>query len=204
MPSDFTIGEEDCLALCIDNPKTKRSGGRVQHVVIRDADTVKWVSWLVAHLQVHEPLFTISGPVLRRRFAEICAAAGLEEFGFTPAGLRAGGATYLYMAGVAIDRLRFVGRWRVLSSLEHYIQEATAVQCLQKLPPGAKAIANTIAGVWPCLAQPPFFERSTCTAGLDVSGAASRAHSHHGASRRACKVPPARRALSVPRALALR
>jgi len=161
LPADFAVGMENCLAICIENPKTRASGGRVQHVLVSDPAAVQWISWLVAGLKDQDPLFTITGPVLRRRFAELCKFGHFEGFKLTPASLRAGGATHLYIAGVPIDRLRFMGRWRVLSSLEHYVQEAAAVMCLQKLPQGARNIAALVSDFWAIFAFPPHVGRQT-------------------------------------------
>ena len=155
----MVLGEEGCLAVCIENPKTKRVGGRIQHVVIRDLSTISWVQWLVGDLPDDVPLFTLSGPVLRRRFQDLVSATGMEGLKFTPAGLRASGATYLYVGGISVNRLRLVGRWRVVSSLEHYVQEAAAVQLLQRLPPVARSAAALVSAFWQYLAFPPHISR---------------------------------------------
>ncbi len=149
------LGGEDCLAVCIENPKTRRVGGRIQHVVIKDLSTIAWAQWLVGDLPDDAPLFTMSGPVLRRRFQELVVAGGSENLKFTPAGLRAGGATFLYVGGISVNRLRLVGRWRVVSSLEHYVQEAAAVQLLQRLPPSARNTAALVSSFWEYVAFPP-------------------------------------------------
>ncbi len=106
LPSDLILADENYLAVCIERPKSRATGGRIQHVVVRDAAVVLWVAWLVEGLHDDDPLFSFSGAVLRRRFQEVCEACSFGDFRFTPAGLRAGGPpSCSYAAGVPIDRL---------------------------------------------------------------------------------------------------
>ena len=45
---------------------------------------------------------------------------------WTPSSLRAGGTTHFYRSGAHLEWIRLRGRWRVSTSLEHYVQEAVA------------------------------------------------------------------------------
>ena len=55
--------------------------------------------------------------------------------GVTLASLRGGGATYLYLQGVALDTIRWKGRWQAPRTLEVYIQECAALTMLRGLSP---------------------------------------------------------------------
>ena len=161
LPTDRVVGEEGCLAVCLECPKTRRSAGRVQHVVVRAPEIVGWVDWLVAGLPDEAPLFTLSGSQLRRRFRRLCGLVGIEGLRFSLASLRAGGATHLYMEGLGIDRLRFIGRWTNVGTLERYVQEAAAMQCLQRLPAQARTIVSEVRHVWPLLSPRPWHAASS-------------------------------------------
>ena len=62
-------------------------------------------------------------------------ALDLSSSGFTPGGLRAGGTTYLFISGIDVTRIRMMGRWKVMETLDHYVQEATASLALIRLQP---------------------------------------------------------------------
>ena len=57
---------------------------------------------------------------------------------WSPAGLRAGGATFAYRLGMTIDQLRIRGRWTSVAALEHYIQEAAAFAVRSQLTESTK------------------------------------------------------------------
>ena len=52
---------------------------------------------------------------------------------FTPASLRAGGATFLFDEEEDVARPRLIGRWSNIQSLEHYVQTGKSQQTLQSL-----------------------------------------------------------------------
>lgn len=70
---------------------------------------------------------------------------------FTPASLRPGGATHYYGQGISIGTLRFMGRWIVEKSLEHYIQLAMATKIVNQLSPQSVERLIRIGPL--CLAQ---------------------------------------------------
>ena len=86
---------------------------------------------------------------------ELLADLGLESVGFLPAGLRAGAATHHFLGGTEIARLRFLGRWRNLQTLEHYIQEAVAAAAVSRIPKGAQERLSEILSQKSLFAQPP-------------------------------------------------
>ena len=75
---------------------------------------------------------------MQRRFAELLAEAllelGLDGCGLTPASLRAGGATEMYVRTRDTGLVQFAGRWRSPQSLLHYIQGAMATMVLYRIP----------------------------------------------------------------------
>ena len=121
--------------IALEAPKTRNMGGRIQHVLI----TCPWVTFFLASVRnLLQPspegrLFPYSYGTLLRRWKQVLLALGLPLL-WTPAGLRAGGATWLYRSGTPIDYIRLRGRWRAPSSLERYVQEAAAFAVMQQLP----------------------------------------------------------------------
>ena len=75
----------------------------------------------------------------------------VETLKFSPASLRPGGATLYYNQNVPISTLRFMGRWTVEKSLEHYIQLAMATQIMNKLD--SRPIARLKKVGYLCIAQ---------------------------------------------------
>ena len=70
-------------------------------------------------------LFPLSEATFGKRFDQILTALGIQG-AFTPAGLRAGGATEEWLRFRDFSTLRLRGRWMVPRTLEHYVQEAVA------------------------------------------------------------------------------
>ena len=71
---------------------------------------------------------------LEKFFKETLVRFGLRPNQFTPAGLRAGGTTHAYLCGSNVEQLMWRGRWEALTSLRHYLQEATATLAIGQLP----------------------------------------------------------------------
>ena len=60
---------------------------------------------------------------------------------FTLGWLRSGGATHLFQRWHEdVPRLRWRGRWRVVTTLAHYIQELTAVSISTDWPAGVREV----------------------------------------------------------------
>ena len=88
-----------------------------------------------------------------RLFKQLLKELQVDCYGFVPASLRPGGATMLYGCGIPISTLRFIGRWTVEKSLEHYIQQATATQILNRL--SEKSIRRLSSVAAACLVLVP-------------------------------------------------
>jgi hypothetical protein len=88
-----------------------------------------------------------------------------------------------FLAGMDISRLRFLGRWKHLPSMEHYIQEAVALQIITQLHTHQVAGIETLSEA-ARLAQPPaapwqtFFSRSRQVRGRKWYQSLSHLHSH--------------------------
>ena len=67
----------------------------------------------------------------------------------TPASLRAGGATWLYVETDAPDKVRFRGRWMSARMLEIYIQEVAADSFYNTLPQEDREMIELFASGFP-------------------------------------------------------
>ena len=64
-----------------------------------------------------------------------CPSAAFQE---VSRNVRAGGATHDFLTHKSVSRLRLKGRWSVEKSLDHYVQEATSLLCLVRIPLGTQ------------------------------------------------------------------
>ena len=149
MPSGLTLCEQHA-AIKIVSPKNRRQFGESQFVLLCNRNTIGWLKTI--HIPHSEQLIWDRSPrVFALLMKQVMRELGVANCKFTPASLRPGGATMYYSRGISISTLRFMGRWSVERSLEHYIQQAMAAQIMNAL--STKAV-NRLKLLSPhCLAQ---------------------------------------------------
>ena len=108
-------------------PKNRRSLGSQQFATLRDSSTVRLLAWLIEGLHADHRLWPSTPTRFRTIFAEVMQNCGLGHLKASPGCLRPGGATHLFLEGVEVSRLQFLGRWVSVSSLNHYIQESMSL-----------------------------------------------------------------------------
>jgi len=118
--------EPRVAVVTLRDPKNRAAMGRFQFAMIRDTALVDWLIWITAGLGPHVRLWPGSAAKFGKTFKRIQARLGLERLGLTPGSLRPGGATKAFLEGMPIASLKYLGRWKVESSLEVYVQEAMA------------------------------------------------------------------------------
>ena len=131
MPGDFSLGQNHG-AVRIVAPKNRRHFGMEQFVMVKHPNVI---------MHLRQLLVTNSDDFLWNQkphrfsvlFKQMIAELKLSSLRLTPGSLRPGGATMYYGQGIPIYQLRFMGRWTVEKSLEHYIQQAMAAQILNRL-----------------------------------------------------------------------
>ena len=128
-------GMDFYVILAIRDPKTKAWLGRAQFSTIRHGPTGAWLRWLLVGRSPGEPLWPGSPALFRRMAKAIFVKAGLEDLHFTLGSCRPGGATFYFLKGTPVEQLQFMGRWRAVTSLKAYIQEAMSVLVWHRLPP---------------------------------------------------------------------
>ena len=153
----MTSGE--VLVICLTQPKTRRKFARRQFVTIEDKETVNWAQWFTRSLNPDDMLWPSTQAKFRSWFRKCCKRLGLPSGLFTPASLRSGGATHLFLKQIPLDRIRLLGRWTSQSSLEIYVQESLSRLVLQQLSNDCKLsirlLANQGAFLW---TAPPYVE----------------------------------------------
>lgn len=137
-PNSLTMGSSFAVVR-VARPKNSRQMGVQQYVEIRRPDAVNWLTWLKGSRPAHAALWASTPSRFRSMFKKVCCALKVDTLRLSPASLRAGGATWLVDEGVEISRVRFLGRWAHLRSLEHYIQVAKAQQIALAVAPGVAA-----------------------------------------------------------------
>lgn len=134
LPNTLTLGS--CFAVVrIARPKNARQMGVQQFVELRHEDTINWLAWLKTTSSSNRPFWKSTSNKFRYMFRQLCTSLlHISQLHLSPASLRAGGATWMMDEGYEINRIRFLGRWAHLRSLEHYIQVARAQQIALSLP----------------------------------------------------------------------
>ena len=132
LPNSLTFALP-AITISIVKPKNFRHLGTSQFTTVSQPDVCNWMVWCCSGLQPHEMLWEQSHAEFRRIFKELTAQLGIDNCKFTPASLRAGGATCLFDSHMDIGRLRLQGRWANAQSLEHYVQVGKSQQILQQM-----------------------------------------------------------------------
>ena len=70
----------------------------------------------------------------RKRFADVLAAVGLDQFDFRPYSLRRGGATHYFQLHGRFDSLLVLGRWQSAATARIYLNEGMSVLTEMTLP----------------------------------------------------------------------
>ena len=127
-------GFSSACVLAIRSPKIRRSFGRHQHVVIHGRACLEWLGWLLHGVPGPLKVWPSSLSVFRATFQAVVRRADLESLRFSPAGLRAGGATHLVGLSMDLSRVQFLGRWKAHASMSIYVQEAMSALVWVQIP----------------------------------------------------------------------
>ena len=123
--------------LYIDKPKTQHRFARHQHARIDDCAVIELLIFVYSRVSPSERLCLYSRAQFRSRWNALLAALGLpykhKEEGATPGVLRGSGVTDFYIFTEDIPRAAWRGRWKTVSTLEYYLQEAAAQMFLSYL-----------------------------------------------------------------------
>jgi len=88
---------------------------------------------------------------LRKKYLEILGVPSGAVGGYAPASLRAGGATWLYSAGMPIGEIMWLLRHEAEKTARHYIQAAGAAMANAKLSSAAQSRLARVAEALPTL-----------------------------------------------------
>lgn len=150
-PGSFTNSHSHA-SIRVAAPKNRRQFGEQQFVTLGNPSAIEWLRLLCCESS-EEKLWPSKPHRFVRLFKQLLKELQVDCYGFVPASLRPGGATMLYGCGIPISTLRFIGRWTVEKSLEHYIQQATATQILNRL--SEKSIRRLSSVAAACLVLVP-------------------------------------------------
>ena len=148
------------VVVVIRHPKTRSSFGRVQYAQVDDPLLAAWLTWWLSGLPPSSRLFQHPVKSFPRLLGCLLTHLGADAR-LTAASLRTGGATAYLLAGVAVYRLRFWGRWKDPRTLEHYAQETVATLVLQQMSAAATAGLQQIVDACPGGPSPPARHWST-------------------------------------------
>jgi len=115
------------------DPKTRKKGPRIQHVLIRS----KWLLDLLTLYLAGKPANSAAFPSygsLNNFVKRMLCLLGLDKMGYTLGGIRAGAASLRYLALQDICQIQRIGRWASARTLEHYLQPATAFLTMHNWP----------------------------------------------------------------------
>ena len=130
--------------LRIEAPKNRRHLSRHQFVLIEHEPCCSALAAALPALRASDRFWPWGPSRFRALFREVASRLGVLELGFSPASLRAGGASHLHITGMEISRLKFRGRWASERTLAHYVQRALSRQVQLSLSPEAKRSITTL------------------------------------------------------------
>ena len=153
------------VVLSVKSPKNFRAMGRIQTAVIRDMVTIRWLIWLCRDVPRSSLLFPGGLPNIKKFFYRLLTFMELVDLGLTVGSLRAGRATDLFIQGIEITRLRVMGRWKNITTLDHYVQEASSYRVSFQLADDTRARVRELLALARPFRVPPrdpwqrYFER---------------------------------------------
>jgi hypothetical protein len=86
---------------------------------------------------------------IRLRFRHAPNWAGLDSTRYVFHSLRHGGATEAALGGMDLNMVAVRGRWKILSTAVHYIQQGEALLAEVRVPQPVRDRANVLARRWP-------------------------------------------------------
>jgi hypothetical protein len=111
----------------VRHPKRRAGGARQEYAKLDEEDLPEVVWRVLSRLKRGEPLWPSTPQSLVVRWRKALGALVPHPARFTLGSLRCGGATHLFQRwNEDVVRLQWRGRWRVVTTLSHYIQELTA------------------------------------------------------------------------------
>jgi len=153
LPRDTLYSVCDRCFLGVVKPKTGRRGGaRTQHITVVGHLLVTMLDLIFGELQPSERLYPFTAATFRKRWDAILMFLKLgKQSGFTPGGLRGGGAVYHYQHDASIDTLMWKMRIARTNTLHHYLQEVVTATSLNSYPPATRELIHDTASLWPTL-----------------------------------------------------
>ncbi len=133
------------VIIALREPKNRRFGGRNQFRTVHDPGTSAWLRWWLHGLAPGQKLWPAGPRAFRQIWDMALRHLDASHCGLTPASMRAGGATHLYLTGLQIASLRFRGGWTSDKGLAVYVQEAMATLVWRSL--NAERLAAIAAAV---------------------------------------------------------
>ena len=155
LPGQLLGNAAEFAVVGILSPENRKQLGKFQFAVCRSGNASSWLAWLCEGLHPAERLWPTTGKDFRKMFRILIDYLGLTELGFSPASLRAGGATYLFMHGVDPPRLKFYGRWSSERTLAHYLQESVTYQLAHNAPARAQQLVALALSLGSEFLSPP-------------------------------------------------
>jgi len=148
LPSD-RLEHGGAVFLAVNDHKTRTRGAGAQHAKIRDPVLVAWIEKVVLklHRARDERMYARSPQTFRREWDFVLRALAvpcLSGVGFTPASLRAGGATAAYEL-LGAPEVRWRLRHASEKSASRYIQEAGAAVARSLLSEEARVRVSLFA-----------------------------------------------------------
>ena len=150
-------GNNLMAVIAIADPKTRwvQGAGRSQFSTVRDASVASWLQHWVSSRERGRPLWPASRSAFSALLKDVLQVAGLGLAGFTPASLRAGGATDELLCGESMENISFHGRWVSMGSLRSYLQEGCSHLVWASLPAETRLKCETLAARYRTILNSP-------------------------------------------------
>ena len=143
LPDSWVFASRGAV-LRIEAPKNRRRLSRHQFVLVEHGPCCSALASVMQELHASEKFWPWGPARFRALFKEVSVRLGVAQLGFSPASLRAGGASHLHLSGMEISRLKFRGRWASERTLAHHVQLALSRQVQLSLSSATKRSITTL------------------------------------------------------------
>ena len=154
LSTDFALKSDWVIAELADT-KTRKHFGFLQMSQAHCPKLAACLAWYFAGVKSETLLWPGSPTALVERMRASLSLLGIARELYSLGSFRAGGAAHRYLSEKNLPLLRFQGRWKVETTMFHYIQQSLATLGAAKLSLESRAAVDAAARFFERIPGPP-------------------------------------------------